>query len=270
MSTAYCYVTDGRDDAEMRKWSVASLRRYCGDVPVFTVTAKGLYAPSFDGETVLDMTEPFRRTFGDVEPTRRCTGNSAFPALVFGKFVLPFVPELSAYDTIVTLEADIEIVRPEFGTIADIRLPDDADVGLVRGTNVSQWKPVVAARHPRRWFAGSTYHSTGMVLMRGGWRTTTYMERLREMFRASMDERFFLPEEYAANMFLSVFTLPSAYHVIPEVKEAKRSGAVGEALDKALALHYGGPRKRCIRARWKEQYETGGTVDVHNLTGRPK
>jgi hypothetical protein len=271
MSTAFCYVTDGRDDAEMRKWSMASLRRFCGDVPVFTCTAKNLYKTPFDGERVIDISSAFGCAFGGVDPAKRCPGNPSFPALVFGKFALPFVRELASFDTVVALDGDIEVVRPEFAGIMDVRLPVDADVGLVESRGSSTWmKPEIGERYPDLWFPKSTFHSAGLVVMRGNWRPRTYQRRLTRMIQVSMDRKFFLPEEYAANMFLSICTLPPEYHVIPEMKEANRGGLSGKDLDDAYALHYGGPRKKAVRERWKHQYETGGAVDVHNLAGVAK
>ena len=266
--TCFCHVTDGRDDAEMRSWSRASIRKFCPGHDVITVTADGLYGEGLADETVVDATATWHTAFGKEKAGDPCAGNRRFPKLVFLKFLLPLVPELSGYDSIVAVDGDMEAVSPAFAAIVGERVPKDADVlmcpsGLKDADRCRN--PGLARSNPNRWASELTYRTAGLVVMRSGDSAPGYLFRVRQAFAAEEAERYFLPEEYAANFFLVVADLDPRYHTIPDMPEAGRTGAKGERLANAWCLHYGGPRKRAVRESWKRRFAEGRPTDPLHL-----
>lgn len=269
---AVCYVTDGHDDQEMRSWSAASVRKFAGDIPIYTCTVDGAYSNPLPGEQVIDVGQAFHKAYGkDVSPVDRCHPGSRFPMLIFAKFVLPLVGELSGYERILVLDGDIEVVSSDFSKLLDVVLPDDADIGLCPYSEQDGvfTNDELANRCKNMWITGLTYHTAGIVMLRGGWHSYSYMSRLKKMFDEAKRNSYFLPEEYSANFFLKIHELDSRYHTVPVVPGAHRRGISGDKLKSAVCLHYGGPRKKIIRPYWKRRFELGVDTDPANLKVMP-
>lgn len=245
---AYCYLTDFRNDPEMFAWSEASLRHHCGDVDVFVCTAG-----KRDG--AVDISGVFRAVYGgDVDPLAKCAGNPAFPLLVFGKFVVGLCPEFAAYDRVVVMDGDVEVVDQRFAGLGQLAFPGDADVGLPPRDDMRRagLAAVKDAAFRRLWSgAGALYTSAGLVVCRPGG-TDRYRRALRTMLAAAQAARLPYPEELSSALYLSRWILPAQYHFVPSVEDVRNAKELEAAKRRnAFALHYGGPRKRLVADRWR-------------------
>ena len=253
--TAYCYVTDGKNDPFMRRLSMASLRRHCGDVPVFTCTAKRLYAPTDGKEEIVDLGELWDSIYGAEWNPARKSKASSFPMIVFCKLLLPFAPHLACFEQIVFLDDDVEVLSSKFADMP--QLENDADLGMVPDTvtNMPGYRAYIerAPAPVSSLWPGGTYHTAAVLLFRTDW-TQSQVNRTIQGFKASQTLGFRYPEEFAANLFLRVQSLPLGYAMIPKCPAARRPGRSSEEMSKAFAAHYAGPRKKVMLEEWAKRY----------------
>lgn len=259
MSVAFCYLTDGKNDPEFRRLSSESLRRKCGaGVPVYVLSAEGLYKPLF-GETLADVTETWNWVFGKDRDLRKppCEGCN-YPALLFAKLLPPFMPCFAQYDRVAVLDDDIEVTDGDFRSMLEgFGIPDDADVALVPDTAAQKCGDVnllMTNKETRHLWPGSTYFCMGVALHRTTW-TPGYLSRVRSCLDECARWRFCLPEEMSANLFLRIAPLPDVVSTIPEYPEVNRRGSSPEELKRAMSIHWAGPRKHAEKAKWAKRSE---------------
>lgn len=258
MNIAFCYLTDGRNDPFMRRLSMASLRRHCGDVPVYTATVAGLYT-STCGEHVIDLINEWRQAFGNEKPgvimPRPCNGFDALTNVLFCKLLLPLSPVLAQYDSIVFLDDDIEVQTDGFLHMPPLQ--SDADLGMVPDTvmNMGQYRPTIETlpSSVSRMWPKSTYHTAAVLLHRPSW-TPGYLARVRVCYEENRRHRLPFPEEMAANLFMRVQSLPETYAMVPEAPSVGRVGRPVYEVRSSAAAHYGGPRKRAFIGEWAARY----------------
>lgn len=259
MKLAVCYLTDGRNDPSVRRLSIASLRRHCGeDVQVHVLSARGLYEPRC-GETLVDVTETWDWVFGrDRDMAKPPCEGCNYPSLLFAKLLPPLIPYFAQFDRVVVLDDDIEVASPDFlPALSAVPLYDDADIALVPDTAAKRcaWVNLIMRDKRTRplWPAGATYFCMGVVLHRTTW-TPGYLDRTRMCLTECARWRFCLPEEMSANLYMRVQGLDEHVSMIPEYPEVDRVGASAEELKTALSIHWAGPRKNAELPKWAARY----------------
>jgi hypothetical protein len=182
---------------------------------------------------------------------------------LFVKYLIPLIPAFWRFDRVVSMDDDIEVVKPSFRRVAETPLRFDADVAMVQDHSCGERLPHIICRRSSRewWMPGCRYHNGGIVVLRGRDDRGLYRARVRQMLETHMRQRFFLNEEAAANQFLSVQSLPADISAVPFVPGVNRAGVKGETLRAASALHYAGARKAAAVPWWRERALAGRPVD---------
>ena len=259
MSIAFCYITDGKNDPEIRRLSVASLRRHCGkDVPILVMSTPGMYKPLF-GETLVDVTSAWKWTFGDKHGPDKLSEGSRFPLLLFAKALVPLIPHFSQFDRVAVMDDDIEVVQPGFREyLEDFDLSDDADIGIGRSTHARMRLCPMYRKNVLPLWPKSDYFNAGVVLNRTTW-TSGYVARLRACFDTCMRERFPYPEEMAFNLFLRIAPMSEKVCMVPayetDLGDTSNIGASPEEMKEALSIHWGGLRKQYEKPKWAKRYK---------------
>ena len=263
---AYCFFTNGHGSNELRGYCYAALRRFVGaDVATFTLVAGDPYVSPHRWETLVDGNKVAKDVLG-LTPQELAGGNPSngnLPLGLFVKYLIPMIPAFEDFDRIVSMDDDIEVVKPSFRRIAETPLRADADVAMVQDHSCGPRLPHIICRKSSRewWMPGCRYHNGGLVVLRGRDPREEYRRRVKQMFEVHMQCKFFLNEESAANQFLAVQSLPPDISVVPFVPGVNRAGIKGEALRAASALHYAGVRKRAAIPWWRMRAAAGLPVD---------
>lgn len=237
MDACFCYITDNHVRyVTYTRHSIASLRTFIpSDVPVFVLTdAPDLTIPEADWTINISSV---LRSFGITDEH----GQGRFPALVWAKFLLPFVPEINDFSRSICYDPDTIAVSakvndlltvpfnghevlattddPPYRDLSVSRIQKTLHPSVLESPFAVPFRDVLLNRRP---YANAGLTVLDLDRLRA---TDDYSARLRWMLDIQADYTLRYPEQDWMNIGFSIRTIPSCYSHIYQFSFSKKDEA---------------------------------------------